>query len=1248
MNIANERINLIIKILTIICAIIFLCACPIGKDSAYAQDLDYDSLIYIKNNPSGDGYLVNNDNGLLGLTDKNITEIITEILSNNNNNLAEISFNINNNDENIFLNIPESKTLSMKGVFKSENTFGAVFTLNSGKLYWSNLELNARSLGLAVCRGSILEMTGGKIVAEPSFTNDAALKIEGRTKISGGEIIYKKEGAGFGYGIMVTFPEAVVDIEEGVNVTGHSAIEVKNGILNINGGNYSANKTTDDSTSSGYGLKVNSGGKAYVKGGFFNTYGGYAACLSGDNNALLNISGGIFEGGIIIAGGLDHPKLEMYNSKFVSGNYHDIIINTQTNIVNINETLKDEISLTCIPVGNDNGYRIISWYLLNSEDILSYLETNTITIDMVPEKVEAGPLESNIYILSLNYPDGTLIEGYDKIECEYNYFYDLKAISSLIKGYTILGWSVLPGQESAYTEGITVIEDCALYMIKELNPPCLEGGNDVLTYYDGNINKIIINLSHSLEVTYNFIWQKKNETKFVDIPYADSSIIEVKDVNDSGIYRLKITTVFFDDIIVSYSSEINVEIKKGNYENLTHEGFNSVYSDSLKLGDFALSEFFVWENPNIKPVCNVAEYSAIYNKDSANYNDFYLMININLDKAEYSDEITHESFINIDYDSQDTLASLILEENFYWVNPEIIPRCDIDCYEAYYNADKINYNNKTVWVTVIINKINYPDEMKNLLIEIEYFANLNLLYIEDDYEGKPTGLILSNTERTRISMQYTLLYASVGIYTYEDCSYNADPINYYELSGVTVTVKVLKANYNKTHSIINGIYSPEKKLSDYQLDEFFRWENSDLTPQCNILFYKAIYSENDENYNDCHLEINLVLEKASYSMEQIYHRELSGRYSPEQKLSDFELNEYFRWIEPDIIPVVDNNEYEAIYNADMINYHDFGLKIKLNLKKAIYDMSNFKFCNKAVIYNGEKHYIEGEGILPSGVRLTEYADNGKINSGVYIITAKFAQDDTINYDKISNKTAWLTINKAPSVIIAEKRQSFIYDGNEKTIIASVNNTEQAINYSLKNSFFEKGLYKVTLSTTESMNYLASSIEIIVSINPCAIEIGDSTIKHSVLGEAVAYGKIQNASGIDRDVIINMEFQDITDSILPLESQAKLHITLSLNGEEFAYKKEVYTVTVLLPKELQNKKNIEIIHMDASGNLHRCQSDKNGGFIVFRTEEFGDFILINQKQGLKWWGWLLIGFAALGIILAIASVTIIAKVKKLVF
>lgn len=114
--------------------------------------------------------------------------------------------------------------------------------------------------------------------------------------------------------------------------------------------------------------------------------------------------------------------------------------------------------------------------------------------------------------------------------------------------------------------------------------------------------------------------------------FKDAGTYTVTASDDSGNYILN-------------NSVITVVIAKADYVDITHKSLSGVYDPNKTLKGFTLENGFRWKDSTEKPVCGKPEYDAIYNGDSANYNDFELKIKINLQKAQVALKVNVLEFV---------------------------------------------------------------------------------------------------------------------------------------------------------------------------------------------------------------------------------------------------------------------------------------------------------------------------------------------------------------------------------------------------------------------------------------------------------------------------------------------------------------------------------------------------------------------------------------------------------------------------
>ena len=121
----------------------------------------------------------------------------------------------------------------------------------------------------------------------------------------------------------------------------------------------------------------------------------------------------------------------------------------------------------------------------------------------------------------------------------------------------------------------------------------------------------------------------------------------------------------------------------------------------------------------------------------------------------------------------------------------------------------------------------------------------------------------------------------------------------------------------------------------------------------------------------------------------------------------------------------------ASFKGDYVKYNKIpDMKATLTVVKGEYDMSDIKFEDKTVTYDGTLHSLEITGTLPTGVTVT-YEGNERTDVGTYEVTAHF-KGDGLNYNPIPDMTATLTIEKARYDMSKVRfiGKSFVYDGNE--------------------------------------------------------------------------------------------------------------------------------------------------------------------------------------------------------------------------
>lgn len=476
----------------------------------------------------------------------------------------------------------------------------------------------------------------------------------------------------------------------------------------------------------------------------------------------------------------------------------------------------------------------------------------------------------------------------------------------------------------------------------------------------------------------SFVYNGSNQAEFVKCVYSDYKGNEVEmtvalsgdntEFKNAGEYIFIATNGDANYTVNGEKAKV-ISIAKADYKGITHGELTGTYNPDKHLSDYVLGEYFVWQNAEIVPTVNVTEYSAIYNADKANYNDFALTISLSIAKATHSGVTVPSAFSGV-YSPDKHLSDYALAENYFWANPNILPTVNVVTYQAFYNTDRVNYEDYPIDITVNLAKADYTDIIhKGLTGTYDPDKHLSDYGLSDGFVWEDETIV-PTVKRTS--------YNAV---------YNADKVNYNDFA-LSINLNLEKADYvGITHGSFEGTYSPDKHLSDYALGENFAWQNAETIPTVNVKEYGAIYNADKDNYNDFVLNVGINLVKAVYT--GITHDALSGKFDPDKTLADYTLSANYQWADSSEMPVVNKTAYNAIYNADSVNYENYSLTITLKLIKATATLSQtswefnytqsgstitpiVKFNNKVVDEgNYSLSYSNGNKFVTGGVYTTK-------------------------------------------------------------------------------------------------------------------------------------------------------------------------------------------------------------------------------------------------------------------------------------
>lgn len=372
---------------------------------------------------------------------------------------------------------------------------------------------------------------------------------------------------------------------------------------------------------------------------------------------------------------------------------------------------------------------------------------------------------------------------------------------------------------------------------------------DISKVYDGQGSTITAEFTHDLTITYEWYYRSSDEGVFEKIDGANASSLSLTNVASSGTYYCVATVNAYGLTVSEQSENFTVVISKADYTDAFYpygEGLTAidggVYSGKT-LSEFTLAEGFFWVAPETTATVNVTEYSAYYNTDKDNYNDYFLNISLVLTKATYTGEDIGEvpSFSGTYSKTQSLSASAFVFKNsaFRWKDPSVIPTAGENSYAAYYNADPTNYKDYELSVTVDLAKGVFTQDM------LPYIPSFSVTY---DPERTLDDIVLpenvfwqEKTEKPVVSKSSYKAY------------FNSDPTNYENYSSLEITVSVAKAYPTLRPAVANVTYYegnvlPEILSASGDTAGTYVWGDYDGLV-IGEKEYAWTFTPDDENYN---------------------------------------------------------------------------------------------------------------------------------------------------------------------------------------------------------------------------------------------------------------------------------------------------------------------------------------------------------------------------------------------------------------
>ena len=320
----------------------------------------------------------------------------------------------------------------------------------------------------------------------------------------------------------------------------------------------------------------------------------------------------------------------------------------------------------------------------NNQNIDEINSQNCSTIDGGVVSVSAF---YKVYNITLYENGGTFISGYTKPS---SYVYQtgltLPESSNITRNtYKFLGWTL--SDEETDTDYITEISQSdshnkTLYAKWQLKDEITINEDAQNFVYDGD--------NISFEIVGNDL------SDFIVMYYVEGNWSETAPIN-AGSYNVKVLRDEDEDYL-AFEKIINnaLVIGKANYLNITHADLTGTYNQAKTLSDYILENNFIWITDTTIPTVNVTSYSAMYNADSINYNNFYLNIVLILDKATY--DLSGVTFADKTVKADGNMHSIVIDGTLpsgLTVQYEGNNKQNAGLYTitAIFTGDSSNYNN---------------------------------------------------------------------------------------------------------------------------------------------------------------------------------------------------------------------------------------------------------------------------------------------------------------------------------------------------------------------------------------------------------------------------------------------------------------------------------------------------------------------------------------------------------------------------
>lgn len=417
-----------------------------------------------------------------------------------------------------------------------------------------------------------------------------------------------------------------------------------------------------------------------------------------------------------------------------------------------------------------------------------------------------------------------------------------------------------------------------------------------------------------------------------------------------------------------------------------------------------------------------------------------------------------------------------------------------------------------------------------------------------------------------------------------------------EIKSRNALVRIQKAKLTTAPDlIIEGVYSPDKTLSDYALKDNFRWLDEGLIPTPNVRKYSAIFNIDSDNYFDIECSVILIISKAE---QEIYAEDLTKVYDGEP------VSIKATTTGDSILEYSENNEMINVGKEIVIitaPETDFYLKKSITVTLQVVPQPlNITWSDFDFIYNGYEQKPNATAVDNQGLPVEIIVDGSGVDAGVYKATAYANSDNYV----LENDTKEYVIDKADfnaDTLIFEDRE-FVYDGNPHSL--EISNLPEWLSASYDKEVVEVGFYTITAS--------------FVVNNPNYNDLPPKTAKLTILQNFFKgdWYEIHCPEGVNPNVILRLELIDDLDGLYK-NHNGKLKYILGfriLSSDDTTYRKP------LIVKFNYEKATIENLVLSVDKNSNEkiiTYTYENGKVVVNLNGAEQNIVFAERTQGVAW-------------------------------